>query len=117
MKTICWFALLSAALLTNGCLWKKGQATKTGPAPMAAKTIITPDFSLAAKVISVNDKIRFVVLNFPSNQMPAKAQPLFLYRGGLRVAEVRVTELRDGDNVVADLVSGMAQIGDTVRDQ
>jgi len=42
---------------------------------------------------------------------------LFLYRGGLKTAEVRVTGPQHENNIVADLISGDAQVGDTVSDK
>ena len=60
---------------------------------------------------------RFVVLNFPVGQMPKMDQTLFLYRAGLKVAEVKVTGPQSDNNTVADLVTGDAQTGDEVRDQ
>ena len=60
---------------------------------------------------------RFVVLNFPTGQMPRQDQTLFLYRDGLKTAEVRVTGPQQDSNIVADLVSGDAQVGDTVSDK
>jgi len=84
--------------------------------------IVTPDLSLAAKVVSVNDIGRFVVLNFPPHQLPKLGQTLFLYHDGLKVAEVKISGTvaagtldTQNNNVVADLISGSAQIGDTVR--
>ncbi len=68
-------------------------------------------------MVSYNDAGRFVVLNFPTGQMPKMDQHLFLYRAGLKVAEVNVTGPQSDDNTVADLVSGEAQTGDEVRDQ
>ena len=117
MKKICLFVLLSAAVLTNGCLWKHHRAAAVTPAPVAAKAIVTPDLSLAAKVASVNTVGRFVVLSFPSGGLPKLQQTLFLYRAGLKVAEVKVTGPQEENNIVADLLSGEAQVGDTVRDQ
>ena len=68
-------------------------------------------------MVSVNAIGRFVVLSFPASQMPKVDQPLFLYRNGLKVAQVRVTGPQQENNIVADLTSGAAQVGDTVRDQ
>ena len=76
-----------------------------------------PDASLTGKVVSYNSIGRFVVLNFPARRMPNTDQHLFLYRVGLKVAEVRVTGPQNDDNIVADLVTGDAQAGDEVRDQ
>lgn len=113
-----WFAslmLVSAGLLLAGCVHHKPAhpAALGNPAP----TIVTPDYSLAGKVVSYNDAGRFVVLNFPTGRMPKMDQHLFLYRAGLKVAEVNVTGPQSDDNTVADLVSGDAQTGDEVRDQ
>ena len=68
-------------------------------------------------MVSVNAVGRFVVLGFPTGQLPKVEQALFLYRGGMKVAELRVTGPQSDNNTVADLVSGEAQVGDTVRDQ
>jgi hypothetical protein len=117
MKKNFLFALLFAAILTNGCAWFHHKSAAAKPAPAAAKTIVTPDASLTAKVVSVNTVGRFVVLNFPPGGMPKLQQTLFLYRAGLKVAEVKITGPQEEANIVADLVSGEAQVGDTVRDQ
>jgi len=83
--------ILAAAL--PGCGWTKRQFTgSTSPAPIAksvepsAKVIVTPDVSLAAKVILVNLEGRYVILNFPSGELPRLQQTLFLYRDGLKMA-------------------------------
>jgi hypothetical protein len=79
--------------------------------------IITPDASLAAKVVRYNSTGRFVVLNFPVGQMPGMGQSLFLYHNGLKAGEVKITGPQRDSNVVADLVTGEARVGDEVRDQ
>ena len=111
------FAVL-LALVAGGCAWLPKAPSSAKPAAAAAPApIVTPDYSLAAKVVSVNTVGRFVVLSFPAGQMPKIDQTLFLYRGGLKVAEVHVTGPGQESLTVADLVSGEAQVGDTVRDQ
>lgn len=79
--------------------------------------IVTPDTTLLAKVVAANDVGRFVIVGFPNNQMPQLQQILFLYRAGLKVAEVKIIGPQDGNNIVADIVSGDAKVGDTVRAQ
>jgi hypothetical protein len=115
MKWFAFLMLISAGLLLSGCVHHKPAhpASVVAPAP----AIVTPDNSLAGKVVSYNDAGRFVVLNFPAGRMPKMNQTLFLYRAGLKVAEVNVTGPQSDDNTVADLVSGDAQTGDDVRDQ
>jgi hypothetical protein len=111
------FILIAAASLT-GCAWLKHKpSATTKPAPVASNTIVTPDESLTAKVLSVNTVGRFVVLNFPEGRLPKVEQHLFLYRAGLKAAEVKITGPQQETSTVADIVSGDAQVGDTVRDQ
>jgi len=108
--------LLLAGMLAAGCVFHKA---KKAPAPAARTTqpVVAPDNSLTARVASYNATGRFVVLSFPIGQMPKLDQTLFLYRDGLKVAEVKVTGPQRDNNIVADLISGDAQVGDEVRDQ
>jgi hypothetical protein len=115
MKWLASLMLVSAGLLLAGCVHHQPAHPAAVAAP--APTIVTLDNSLAGKVASYNDTGRFVVLNFPAGRMPKMDQHLFLYRAGLKVAEVSVTGPQSDDNTVADLVSGDAQTGDDVRDQ
>jgi hypothetical protein len=106
------------ALMLPGCAWMQHKhSARTRPAPAGSQLIVAPDESLAAKVIRVNPVGRFVVLNFPEGQMPKLEQPLFLYRGGLKVAEVKAVGPQQETSIVADIVSGEPQVGDTARDQ
>ena len=118
MKTIFLIAVLLVTVLVSGCAWFKHKpATARPAAQVETKTIVTPDTSLSAKVVSVNLVGRFVVLNFPAGQLPKTGQPFFLYRAGLKTAEVKITGPQQENNTVADLVSGDARVGDTVRDE
>ena len=105
------------ALAAGGCVSSHRPTAAVKPAPAAPAPIVTPDYSLAAKVVSVNAIGRFVVLSFPVSQLPKVEQTLFLYRAGLKVAELRVTGPQQENNIVADITSGEAQVGDTVREQ
>ena len=118
MKKLFPVFILIVAVSLTGCAWMKPKHSATAkPAPVAAKTIITPDSSLAAKVIKVNTVARFAILNFPEGRMPKPEQHLFLYRGGLKAAEVKISGQPSETLIVADIVSGDAQVGDLVRDQ
>jgi len=81
------------------------------------KIIVTPENALFGKVALVNPTARFVVLNFPVGHLPVTEQHLNLYHRGLKVGEVRVTGPQQDDNIVADLVTGDASVGDDVRDK
>ena len=112
MKLSLLSTLAIAVLLSAGCLHHR-------PAPVAAapSPIVTPDESLTARVLSYNSTGRFVVLGFPVGRMPRQEQGLFLYRNGIKVGEVRINGPQRDNNVVADLITGEAQVGDEVRDQ
>src|SRR5580700_6640012 len=111
-----FFLLMLVGFLAVGCASKK-VARGNAPGAPAPQTIVTPDNSLAAKVVSYNPVGRFVVLGFPVSQMPDMDQSLFLYRDGLKVGEIKITGPQRDNFIVADLVTGDAQTGDEVRDQ
>ncbi len=119
MKLPAFAPVLMAGILISGCAFHRHKTTPPAatPAPAASSVIITPDASPVAKVASYNPTGRFAVLNFPVGQMPAQGQEFFIYRNGLKVAEVRITGPQRDTYVVADLVSGEAQMGDEVRSQ
>jgi hypothetical protein len=112
--------LLLAAALACGCASSHhvGRAGKSMAGETKDQTpIITPDDMLSGKVAYYNSVGRFVVLTFPVGAIPKQEQTLFLYRGGLKVAELLVTGPQTDNNIVADLVRGEAQTGDEVRDR
>jgi hypothetical protein len=107
--------LVFAGILMVGCAYHPHPSKVSAPA--SAGAIVTPDNSLAGKVVASNAAGHFVVLNFPSAQMPKADASLALYRAGLKVADIRITGPQNEDNTVADVVSGEAQVGDEVREQ
>ncbi len=106
--------VLAGALLV-GCAHHRPSPVVKKANPEAA--IVTPNNSPGGKVVAFNAPGRFVVLNFATSQIPRVDQTLFLYRAGLKVAEIKITGPQNDDNTVADIVSGEAQVGDEVRDQ
>ena len=120
MKNLIPVSLLLVALMLSGCAWTKRHLPwhhAKKPAATSTGTIVTPDDSLSATVLKVNTVGRFVVLNFPTGKMPKLDQHMFIYRGGLKVAEVKIAGPQEETSIVADIVSGEAQAGDTVREQ
>ena len=120
MKISILWTLLLVAMLANGCALFHHQAVAAKTPPSAGETtpaIVTLDNSLTARVVSYNSAGRFVVLGFPVGQMPRLEQGLFLYRNGMKVGEVKISGPQRDNNIVADLVTGEAQVGDEVRDQ
>jgi hypothetical protein len=102
-----------------GCAHTQSPPAPTSPIkpPIVSNPIITPDISLNGRVTLVNTVFRYVNLNFPTGEMPRLQQTLFLYRGGLKVAEIKVTGPQYQNSIAADLITGEAQIGDIVRAQ
>jgi len=119
MKSFMRLTLLIVGMVAVGCRsHQSGPAAKAAaPAAGVPPAIVTPDNSIAAKVVSYNAAGRFVVLGFPVGRMPNMDQSLFLYRNGMKVGEVKVTGPQRDNNIVADLVTGEALVGDEVRDQ
>ena len=122
--------MLLLALAVSGCARKEAADQQftaqpyTG-APVATGTtaatnrppVVTPGTALVGKVALVNTAARFVVLNFPLGKMAAAEQHLNVYRGGVKVGEVKVSGPQRGENIVADLVAGEAEMGDEARSQ
>ncbi len=98
---------------------EKSKAPTPSPAPSRKSQprypLVTPVEGLTARVISVNEELRFVVLDFSLGSAPAAEQRLGVYRESVKVGEVRVTRWSSGRNVVANIVSGEARMGDEVR--
>lgn len=126
----CWlFPSLLSGVVVFGCAHKQDGAlhqpfnplppATSNPVPAAAtqQVIVTPETGLAGKVVKVNSGGRFVVLNFHVGHLPVVDQRLNVYHQGLKVGEVKITGPQLEDNVIGDLVSGNAQVGDGVRDQ
>ena len=105
-------ALVPLLFFLCGCA-----TTNKNAGAWSRKLIVTPDKTLVGKVAWVNNGGRFVVLNFPLGQLPAPEQRLSLYRGGLKVGEVKVTGLQNDDNFVADILTGDSQVGDEARNR
>lgn len=112
MKFLLPLAVVFAGIFLSGCAHGPSPSIKVAT-PSAA--IVTPDDSPTGKVAAYNAAGRFVVLNFPAAQMPKADQTLFLYRAGLKVAEIKITGPQNDDNTVADIVTGDAQVGDEAR--
>jgi hypothetical protein len=125
-----------AAVLLTGCAHKRPAAFEPAPAashtgtpsaaaaapappaqPPASSLIVTPAAGLTGKVAKYNDAGRFVVLEFPPGRLPSVEQRLFVYRGGLKVGELKVTGPQQDYYIVADVARGEAQPGDEVRDK
>ena len=121
MRVIIHMVLIATVPLLAGCASrpapKFGDASGSAPTSGKESPVVRPSNELAGKVVSFNAVGRFAVLNFPLTRMASIGQTLFLYRGGLKVGEVKVTGPQKDDNIVADLVNGDAKVGDEVRER
>ena len=118
------FALVAAILLTGpGCFGRKKTAVAERP-PSAftvkssgARTnvVSVPTASSVGRVASVNGSAKFAVINFPIGQVPPNDTRLSVFRGGMKVGEIKITGPAQDTFTVGDIVSGSAQDGDEVR--
>lgn len=104
-----------APVKTTPATTKPAEVPKAPAAPLP--TIVTPDASIAGRVVVYNAAGRFVVLSFPPGAMPKQDQSIFLYRGGLKVGEIKITGPQRDSSIVGDVVNGDAQVGDEARDR
>jgi len=92
-------------------------STPTPPAGGKQKLIVTPEQGYVGKIATVNDVARFVIVTFPIGHVPPLGQSLNVYRNGLKVGEVKVTEPQRDEFTAADIVAGDSAVGDEVRDR
>ena len=114
--------LLTPIVMTGGCSTPSSGITKPGPSTKAVvkgatNTVPTlrPLGGTMGRVVQVNERLRFVVLEFALNPIPPYGQRLELVRNEVVCGEVKVSTFRRGTSVVADLVNGTAAVEDVVR--
>ena len=128
MRVLFHAAAASTLLIVSGCAREKipspasSRASAAGAgatnAPSTSRNVIvTPEHGLDGTVTWVNANLRFVVVTFPVGQMPALEQRLSVYRRELKVGEVKITGPQRGDNIVADITTGEAGAGDSIREK
>lgn len=122
-----WESLwLAAALAAAGCTTKKniyGTSEQppaspgvTAASPKPPAVIVTPATGTRGRITSVNLTARHVVVSYPIGiPLPVVDQKLFVFRTGLKVAELKVSKERIDVNLVADITSGECRAGDEVR--
>ena len=108
----------AAAVLFSGCL---GSGT-TVPARTTVKPGNVPlepspaQFgAAAAKIVSVNSDLGFVVVDFASRTVPTVGTQVSVYRGDKRIGAVRITEPVHTPLATADIVEGEVRVGDEAR--
>jgi len=128
------FASLCVCLVLMGCASRKDAASNSASKPsnktgqkseVAVKatsltvtngnTIMTLSNTEYGKVYSVNTALHFAVLDYSLKSLPNIGDRLFIYRQGIKVAEVRVSGPQMNSNIVADILAGEVKTGDEVR--
>lgn len=108
-------------VVATGCsMWPAHQAAPT-PAPATGTTnavIVAPNTQFGvsgAKITRVNEKLKFVVLDFSGQVMPAIGSKLTVYRGVKKVGTVQITEPVRATFATADILDGTIRVGDEAR--
>jgi hypothetical protein len=63
----------------------------------------------------VNDKLRFVIVDFTNSRQPVVDERLGVYRVGEKVAEIRISGPYRNTTVAADIIAGEVKYGDEVK--
>ena len=96
-------------------------ANQPAPAPIATQTISTTPpprariLPLTARIASVNEKLRYVIVDFTNSRQPVPDERLGVYRVGEKVAEIKVSGPYRNTTVAADIVAGEVKYGDEVK--
>lgn len=111
-----WWAAIGGAVLVTGCQNLPPPEVIAPPQPGSRPLRLhEPLDGAVGRVISVNARLRFVVLDYSLNVLPPIGNRLELWREDERVGELKVTGPVRNTTVVADVVSGEPQVGDQTR--
>jgi hypothetical protein len=83
--------------------------------PAAPIRLTQPLDGVVGRVLTVNMRLRFVVLDYSLNTLPRIGDRLELWRDGNRVGLLKVTGPIRNATAVADIVEGEPQPGDQTR--
>ncbi len=111
--------LLGCGVLVAGCAGgrshgKGGGVPKVLAHPVPADRIRALD-SGSGKVVRVDARLKFAVIDFSLTAVPQPGLRLEVVRDGAVVGELRVTGPASGTATAADLVEGAAAAGDLAR--
>jgi hypothetical protein len=108
---VCALLLSGCAHSSNGNDGAKGQKRVNSMQPSVARAVV----QRGGSVISVNDSLLFVVIDFSSGEVPPLNSHLNVYRSGQKVAELNLSGPVRNGNAVADIRAGRVKVGDEVR--
>ncbi len=126
------FAVLFFALLLAGCAMSKPDATASAAQAKTARSSkpaavgrgqkvdsrpeVTLDEAVLGTVVFVDPTLRFLVMDFPVRKLPVLEQRLNVYRNDRKVGEVKVTGPGRDTTIAGDIMFGVVQVGDEVRE-
>ena len=126
------FAVLFLVLLLAGCALSKPDPTASAaqsktarsskPAAVgrgqkvASRPEVTLDEAVLGTVVFVDSTLRFLVMDFPVRKLPVLEQRLNVYRNDRKVGEVKVTGPGRDTTIAGDIMFGVVQVGDEVRE-
>lgn len=107
------------ALALAGCR-TLGPEPAPAPSPAATNAVpleprIRPLDDSVGRVVSVNARLKFAVLDYTLYRLPAQGQVLVAERDGAVVGELKVNGPVQGTTLVADVLSGEIRAGDRTR--
>jgi hypothetical protein len=82
-------------------------AVSVSPATIAPAT---------GRIARVNPDGAFVILSYPLGKVPPVGRRLSVYRNGMKVGELKVSEPQYQQHTAADIMAGEARAGDEARD-
>ena len=119
---------LLLALIITGCAKRRSTLEPSftvrpvapqGSAPTNTATtavpLLTPVSSPVGRITSVNQQVMIAVVTFPVGQVPAAGGRYSVFRAGLKVGELKMSEEAADTLRVADITSGALQVDDEVR--
>lgn len=107
-------AALAALLAACSTAPSRDAGSAAGAETNAVRTVpgLPP---IPGRVHSVNPGLKFAVIDYSLGGTPAEGDRLTAWRGGQKVAELRVSGQSRGGYLAADIVSGAVEPGDEVR--
>jgi len=121
MRTALWIVLVS--LTCAGCSGSRSSADRNSPPQrMGVRTNATVSVSPATiapatgRIARVNPDGAFVILSYPLGKVPPVGRRLSVYRNGVKVGELKVSEPQYQQHTAADILAGEARAGDEARD-
>ena len=119
MRLALLFAILS--LTVCGCSsQRRSSPPRTTATPRTNVRTNSPNISVTPANVPATGRVSlvngdFVILTYPIGKLPRVGQRLSVYRNGMKVGELKVSEPQHDPNTAADITAGEARTGDEAR--